>query len=118
MSTLTELKQLLKLHEVRKIEPTDIVISVLNMAHGTLDRYKFKVQYIGKIPYGSHAFENDYPNHVVNVYGIITYDSGNSYKSCHKLTYTDDEELQKLIQPTKEGVRGTFDTYFDVLRLY
>lgn len=118
MNTLLELKKCLRLNEFRKIEPTEITVAVFNFSTGSCDHYKFLVQFIGKNPYGSHAWEDDYRNHVVYAYGIVTYESGNSYKACHKLTYTDDEELDKLVKPLQEGVAGSYETFYDVLKMY
>lgn len=118
MGKLTEIKEILSLNEVRKIEPTEIMLSEFNFSTGLCMKYKFLVHYVGKIPYGFSAQPKDYANHVVNVYGIITYDNGCSYKHTYKLTYTDDSELEKLIVPIKEGVSGSYQIFADQLRLY
>lgn len=103
MGKLLEIKRMMRLNECRKIEDTEIQVGVFNFSDGTVHEYTFVVQYVRKIPYGSSAAEQDYPNHVVNAYGVIKYDSGESYNVCHKLTYTRDEELVKLIEPINNG---------------
>lgn len=115
MGKLLEIKRMMRLHECRKIEDTEIQVGVFNFSDGTVHEYTFVAQYVRKIPYGSSATEQDYPNHVVNAYGVIKYDSGESYKVCHKLTYTSDEELGKLIVPIENGKVGDF---FEETRKY
>ena len=118
MGKLLEIKKLLRLNEVRKIEPTKITLGIFNFSTGNVDHYDFMAQYVGKIPYGSSAYEDNYADHVVTIYGIITYENGQSYKKTYKLTYTDDSELEKLLQPIKEGVSGSYQIFYDVLRHY
>lgn len=115
MGKLLEIKRMMRMQECRKIEDTEIQVGVFNFSDGTVHEYTFVVQYVRKIPYGSSAAEQDYPNHVVNAYGVIKYDSGESYKVCHKLTYTRDEELGKLIVPIENGKVGDF---FEETRKY
>lgn len=115
MGKLLEIKKIFRLNECRKIEDTEIQVGVFNFSDGTVHEYTFVVQYVRKIPYGSSATEQDYPNHVVYAYGVIKYDSGESYKVCHKLTYTRDEELEKLIVPIENGKVGDF---FEETRKY
>jgi hypothetical protein len=115
MGKLLEIKETMRLNECRNIEDTDLYFGVFNFSDGTVHEYTFVVQYVRKVPYGSGATEQDYPNHVVNAYGVIKYDSGESYNVCHKLTYTRDEELEKLIEPIKKGKVGDF---FEETRKY
>ena len=115
MSKLLEIKKTMRLNECRKIEDTEIRVGVFNFSDGNVYEYPFVVQYVRKIPYGSSATEQDYPNQVVNAFGVIKYDSGESYNVCHKLTYTRDEELGKLIVPIENGNVGDF---FEETRKY
>lgn len=119
MSKLLELKKDLKLLHVVKIKPTRFKVSVFNFAHGNCNVYDFEAHYVYKIPYGSHAFEDDYANHVVMVAGLITFESGNTYRGTEKLTYTDDSEVEKIIQAVKEGTDiGNTDSAWDNVRKY
>lgn len=104
MGKLLEIKKMMRLNECRKVEDVEIKVGVLNFSTGNVDRYNFVVRYVKKIPYGSSAWEDDYPCHVVLAYGKVTYDSGKSYNVCYKLTYTMDEELEKLIEPINNGI--------------
>lgn len=98
MGKLLEIKKALELNELVEIDKTDIVVSVFNFSTGVCDRHDFSVTSVRKVPYGSSAYKDDYPKHVVLAYGVITYESGNSYGNhCEKLTYTDEEELDKIL---------------------
>lgn len=98
MGKLLEIKKTLELNKEVEIDKTNIVVSVFNFSTGMCDRYDFAVTSVRKIPYGSFAYKDDYPSHVVLAYGVITYEGGNSYSNhCEKLTYTDEEELDKIL---------------------
>lgn len=103
MGKLLEIKKALELNKTVEIEETEIIVSVLNFSTGLCNRYKFKVTSVRKVPYGSSAYDDDYANHVVLAYGVITYESGNSYSNhCEKLTYTDDDELDKILSAVRK----------------
>lgn len=104
MNELLKIKEIIRLNECRKIEDTEILVGVFNFSNGNIDRYKFVVQYVKKIAYTSGASEKGYPNHVVLAFGIVKYDDGASYKVSYKLTYTTAEELEKLVEPIKNGI--------------
>jgi hypothetical protein len=102
MGKLLEIKKALELNKTVEIEETEIIVSFLNFSTGLCDRYKFDVTSVMKVPYGSSAYDDDYANHVVLAYGVITYESGNSYNQCEKLTYTDEEELDKILSAVQK----------------
>jgi hypothetical protein len=52
------------------------------------------------------------------VYGEKTYSSGNTYLGSEKLTYTDDEELRKVIDAIKDKPVKKFEEYNEELRKY
>lgn len=115
MGKLLEIKETMRLNECRNIEDTEIKVGVFNFYDGKVHEYDFVVQYVRKVPYGSGAMEKDYSYQVVNAFGVIHYENGSTYMVCHKLTYTRDEELEKLIEPIKKGRVGDF---FEETRKY
>lgn len=91
---LIELKKKLEMEVLYRITPTDIKIGVLNFSTGNIERYDFTVEYLYKIPYGVNFTLPK--NQVVLVMGVVHYESGNSYNVRKKLSYTDNEELEKI----------------------
>lgn len=118
--TLNELKKSMKLFEVVKLDnPINIKVNVFNYRTGCADTVvDMKVRFVGKVPYGSRKAEDDLANHVMMVYGEKTYSSGNTYLGSEKLTYTDDEELRKVIDAIKDKPVKKFEDYDEELRKY
>lgn len=120
ISKLDELKKALRLDEaVRLKSPVSVKVRKFNMRTGCADTVvDMKVEFVGKVPYGSPKAEDDLANHVMIAYGEKTYSSGNAYLGSEKLTYTDDWELQKVIDAVKEGTARPSNDYFEALRVY
>lgn len=97
------LKKLLKLGHVVEIKPTNIIVGKFNFNFGEVDKYNFTVQYMNKILWKDGGGEKDYSSQKVRVYGIIRFNSGASYKSWADLTYTDENEIDKLIDFVEAG---------------
>lgn len=119
-TVLNELKKSMKLFEAVKLDnPIDIKVNVFNFRTGCADTVvSMKVKFVGKVPYGSPKAEDDFVNHVMMVYGEKTYSSGNTYLGSEKLTYTDDEELRKVIDAIKDKPVKKFEEYDEELRKY
>lgn len=119
-TTLNELKKSMKLFEAVKLDnPIDVKVNVFNYRTGCADTVvNMKVKFVGKVPYGSPKAEDDFANHVMMVYGEKTYSSGNTYLGSEKLTYTDDEELRKVIDAIKDKPVKKFEEYDEELRKY
>ena len=113
-TTLNELKKSMKLFEAVKLDnPINVKVNVFNFRTGCADTVvNMKVKFVGKVPYG------DFANHVMMVYGEKTYSSGNTYLGSEKLTYTDDEELRKVIDAIKDKPVKKFEEYDEELRKY
>ncbi|MBO4798571.1 MAG: hypothetical protein J5494_07390 [Candidatus Methanomethylophilaceae archaeon] len=77
-----------------------------------------KVDFVGKIQYGSWRDEYILSDQIVMVYGTKIYESGNSYLGSHKLTYTDNDELQKVIDAVKDKEQLDYTVVGDELRRY
>lgn len=120
MEKLDELKKLVKLYKIVKLEePIDIKVRMFNFRTGCADTLvDMKVDYVGKVPYGSWRDETILSEQIVMVYGTKTYSSGNSYLGSHKLTYTDSEELQKVIDAVKDKEQFDYTAIGDELRKY
>lgn len=117
---LDELKRMMKLNEVIKLKnPIDIKVRKFNMRTGCADTLMdMTVDFVGKLPYGSPQPEEFLAHQVIWAYGTKRYKSGHEYKGSTKLTYTDDEELQKVIDAAREGTARPNNEYFDALRDY
>jgi hypothetical protein len=118
---LDELKKMMRLYEVVKLkEPIDIKVRQFNFRTGCADTLlDMTVKFVGKVPYGSGRPEEFLDHQIMVVYGIKRYSSGNEYTGSTKLTYTDDEELQKVIDMVKESDSPRPNNeYFDALRGY
>jgi len=87
---------------VVKIEPTDIMIGVLNFSTGDVEHYKFKVLFIRRA-------EDAIWNNTMFAHGVITFDSGKSYEDMKGLCYTDSAELEKLAEPMRKATPMTRD---------
>lgn len=116
-----ELKRTMKIDQCVKLaNPIRIKVRSFNFNTGCADTINdFDVEFVGKVPYGSVRPEDMLSYQIVEVYGVKHYSSGSSYKHCDKLTYTDDEELQKVIDAVKEsGEPKSFDEYWEEIRKY
>lgn len=111
-----KLKKLLKLGHVVEIKPTNIIVGKFNFRLGDVDKYNFTVQYINKMLCKDGGGEKDYSSQKVRVYGIIHFNSGASYKEWVDLTYTDDSEIDKLIDLVEGGRHAEVTP--DVLRQF
>ncbi len=121
-TALNELKKSMKLFEaVRLDNPVDVKVNVFNFRTGCADTIvNMKVRFVGKVPYGSPKTEDDLTNHIMMVYGekasqIV---AGNTYLGSEKLTYTDDEELRKVIDAIKGKPVMTYKDCEEELRKY
>ena len=94
--TWQEFKHIIPEKTIVKIEPTNIQLGIFNFRTGNVDRYQFKAEYVRRD-------EDVLWNHSVYVYGIITYDSGASYRHLEVLAYTDSEELDKLAEQMRKA---------------
>ena len=118
---LNELKSTMKLHNVVKLKsPIEIKVRLFNFNTGCADTViDMRVEYVAKVPYGSESDESYLAGHVMMVYGKKKYGSGNCYDGSVKLTYTDDEELQKVIDAVREsGSPRPMTENVDSLRRY
>ena len=118
---LDELKKMMRLYEVVKLkEPIEIKVRQFNIRTGCADTLlDMTVDFVGKVPYGSGRPEEFLDHQIMVVYGTKRYSSGHQYTGSAKLTYTDDEELQKVIDMVKEsGSPRPNNEYFDALRGY
>ena len=119
-ATLNELKKSMKQFEAVKLDnPIDVKVRVFNFRTGCADTIvNMKVKFVGKVPYSSLKAEDDFASHVMMVYGEETFSSGNTYLGSEKLTYTDDEELRKVIDAIKDKPVKKFEEYDEELRKY
>ena len=99
-----EIKKLLHLDTVVKMNQEKIKVGVLNFNSGNVEEYDFIVDYVSKIRYSSHCHgEDDYKEQVMIAYGTIIYQSGEYYKASERLTYTAPEYLDILAKGISKG---------------
>lgn len=116
-----ELKRTMKIGEAVKLKnPIRIKVRSFNFNTGCADTVNdFDVELVGKFPYGSERPEDMLSYQIVWVYGVRHYRSGESYKRSDKLTYTDDGELQKVIDAVREsGEPKPSEFYWEEIRKY
>lgn len=106
-----EFKQIIPEYSTVKIEPTDIMVGVLNFTSGNVDRYKFKAEYVSRD--GGVLW-----NHDMYVRGVITYESGASYNNVRPLSYTDSEELDKLADAMRKAEPRATNEMWGEMRKY
>lgn len=106
-----EFKQIIPEFTAVKIEPTDIMVGIFDFAHGDVNHYKFKAEYVRRD--GDRLW-----NHSVYVYGVITFENGKSYKKVCELAYTDSEELDKLADAMRKAEPRATKEMWDELRKY
>lgn len=104
-----EFKEIIPQERCVKIEPTDIMIGKFNFAHGNIDEYKFKAEYVCR--------DRDVLwNNSMFVYGLITYNDGKSYNVVEPLCYTDSEELDKLANAMRKATPKPHDKCFVTIK--